>query len=400
LNIVFATDHFPPEPVYGYDRWASMLSACLVDRGHQVEVVAPRNNDQLPADQTDNGVRVRRYEPARVPDKLWMFGRAIRYRGARPMLAECDRRCDILIGLPHYIQAAPRWCPSLLRVYRGGGTLLAAAPHELFRWPKDQPLHVRLAAYFSWTRMLAREKRALRVGHAVIVPSDNIRQQLAYYYKIPPSRVTVIPHGADPSRFTPVEVPMTGTLRVVTTARLDTIKNQKLLVEAAALAGCREHLHIRIAGEGALRGMLERRIAELGLEGTVELVGYQKDVEQQYQWAHVFVLPSIHEPFGISVLEAMSCGLPVIGLRTDPPEVWTANDELVEDGRSGILLDHNDPKLLAGALDEMYDHPERIAEMGREARRRAEEQFTWALSAERYESFFAELIAEAKGRQR
>jgi glycosyltransferase involved in cell wall biosynthesis len=96
----------------------------------------------------------------------------------------------------------------------------------------------------------------------------------------------------------------------------------------------------------------------------------------EYRRATAFVLPSLFEPFGIVLLEAMAYSLPcVAGTRCAMPEI-------VADGETGRLADVGDPDALAAALVEVTD-PERGASMGAAGRRRLEERFTWDAVAAR-----------------
>lgn len=88
-------------------------------------------------------------------------------------------------------------------------------------------------------------------------------------------------------------------------------KNHQTVIQALRELNqpCAKYL---ICGEGPLRGKLEARIKELGLEKQVFLQGYQREIEKYYWCADCFVFPSIREGLGMAAIEAMACGLPVI----------------------------------------------------------------------------------------
>ncbi|HTU84579.1 MAG TPA: glycosyltransferase family 4 protein [Solirubrobacteraceae bacterium] len=119
---------------------------------------------------------------------------------------------------------------------------------------------------------------------------------------------------------------------------------------------------LRIAGNGPDRPTLERLSEELGLQGRVEYLGFVSEgtkLRDLYRSASVVALPSAYEGLPMVLLEAMSCGTPVVG--SDIPAIA----EVIERGRTGILVPVGDPRRLAEALSEAVA---RRAELGSAAR--------------------------------
>lgn len=134
---------------------------------------------------------------------------------------------------------------------------------------------------------------------------------------------------------------------VLNVGRLVDFKDQKTLIDAFALvAGAFPDWQLRIVGEGDLRGELEAQITELGLEGRVHLPGATSRIEQEYAAAHIFAVSSIYEGFGLVTAEASLHGLPTVGFAD-----CLGTNELIEDGRTGILVEESDrARNLAEAL--------------------------------------------------
>ncbi|HUR21345.1 MAG TPA: glycosyltransferase, partial [Vicinamibacterales bacterium] len=88
-----------------------------------------------------------------------------------------------------------------------------------------------------------------------------------------------------------------------------------------------------------------------------------------YQEATVFALPSDEEGFGMVLLEAMACGVPVVSTRSGGP------DDIVTDGEDGYLVPRNDAHALSARLSELLENPARAAEMGRKARLTIERRY-------------------------
>lgn len=126
---------------------------------------------------------------------------------------------------------------------------------------------------------------------------------------------------------------------------------------------------LAIGGHGGMRPTLEARIEELGLEDSVELLGYVPSERLKFWMSacDAFVLPSYSESFGLVQLEAMACGAPVVSTRNG------GSEEVVTDGVHGLLVDHPEAhEQLADAVVEAIGR-----EWDREAIRRYAEQFTW-----------------------
>jgi glycosyltransferase involved in cell wall biosynthesis len=119
-----------------------------------------------------------------------------------------------------------------------------------------------------------------------------------------------------------------------------------------------------ILGEGPQRTSLEGRIRDLGLEGSVELLGFRPN---PYAWmarASVFVQSSLFEGFGVAILEALACGAPVVA--TDCP---SGPSEILQGGEFGILTPPGDPEALAAAIERLLGDEalrQQLREKGRE----------------------------------
>ncbi len=130
-----------------------------------------------------------------------------------------------------------------------------------------------------------------------------------------------------------------------------------------------------IVGDGPERASLEARAHQLGLEGTVEFMGF---VEQDGLIAHmkaskVFVLPSEREGFGLVVVEANACKLPVISIRHE----MSATRELVQDGINGFLVSTASPEGIAEVIVKIVQDDAlraRLAENGQ----RMSKRFAWS----------------------
>jgi len=138
-------------------------------------------------------------------------------------------------------------------------------------------------------------------------------------------------------------------------------------------------------------GELQRLAAELGVADRVRFVGKrQPDVLRDYYSAgDVAVTTPWYEPFGLTPLEAMACGVPVVGSAVGGITYTIA------DGETGLLVPPRDPASLAGALYDLLEAPDARRRMGAAARARAERLFTWPVVAARTAALYEELSADS-----
>ena len=134
------------------------------------------------------------------------------------------------------------------------------------------------------------------------------------------------------------------------------------MIDAFALIANHYHeWHVDIIGEGELRHVLEKKILEKHLLGRVNVCEYTSDVMSEYLKSQFFVLSSDYEGFGLVIVEAMACGLPVIS--TDCPH---GPSEILENGVTGWLVGL-DARDLADRMEWMITHQEERRKMGLKA---------------------------------
>jgi glycosyltransferase involved in cell wall biosynthesis len=138
-----------------------------------------------------------------------------------------------------------------------------------------------------------------------------------------------------------------------------------------------EDPHLMICGEGESSAQLRRMVLELGLTERVHFTGYVAPIWDYYFASDCFVSSAVFEPFGNVLVEAMACGLPVIGLAGPDDGVETASEEIIRDGEFGYVVRGKNPIALAGRMRTMCRQgPERQALMSRAALNEANSVFS------------------------
>ncbi len=187
---------------------------------------------------------------------------------------------------------------------------------------------------------------------------------------IEPQKIVVIQNGVDLERFFPrplqeglikeLEIRTDGPV-IGTVGRMVTEKGQKYLVEALKYLKTEwKDLKCLFVGEGPMLSEIKRMAFDLGVDDMCIFPGIRKDIERIYPLLDLFVLPSIREPFGLVLLEAMACGVPVLSTEAGGPS------ELIESEVNGLLVPPRDSKTLASKIRWLLSNKEKAEEMGRE----------------------------------
>ncbi|NEP28975.1 MAG: glycosyltransferase family 4 protein [Moorea sp. SIO3I6] len=213
---------------------------------------------------------------------------------------------------------------------------------------------------------LERKEQEIQLADHIFVASSITKQSLLDV-GVKPEKITVIPYGSPIDYFHPK--PKTDkTFRALFIGRVGPRKGVHYLLPAW------QQLQLPEA-ELMMVGINE--FPETWLTPYREIFRYVPSVphaslNQYYSTANVFVFPSLVEGFGLVLLEAMACGIPVI---TTPN---TAGPDIITDGLEGFIIPIRDIEAIKEKLEWCYRHPQELAEMGRAARRKAE-QLTWGL---------------------
>jgi glycosyltransferase involved in cell wall biosynthesis len=224
-----------------------------------------------------------------------------------------------------------------------------------------------------------RERRLLRGADVVTVTTPRLGDRVHERHGVPRNRIVVIPNFVDTRRFAPAaEAPEPRSLVFV--GRLSPEKNLEALLEA--LAGL-DGTSLTVVGDGPLRADLEAHADRLGIDAQfVGPVAHER-LPEILGRAEAFVLPSRYEGHPKAAIEAMACGLPLIG--TDVPGIR----DLVHDGETGVLCGTSASEIRE-AVERVLGDPGLRERLGRGARAAVE-----PLSLERTVDLEEEIIERA-----
>jgi len=246
------------------------------------------------------------------------------------------------------------------------------------------------------------EKTAVQAADRVIAVSTGMRADILRHFQVDPAKVVVIHNGIDPDRFKRTDTKDALTALGVRTPYVlfvGRITDQKgifdLLTAAPNLPnGVQVVLCASAPDTPEIEERLRRTVPRHPNVHWINRMVPVDQVVQLYSHASVFVCPSVYEPFGLINLEAMACGTAVVASAVG------GIVEVVEDGKTGILLPPSRPDELAAAIRRLLDDPAEARAMGQAGRRRVEEKFAWASVAERTEAVYADAIADFRRTER
>lgn len=148
----------------------------------------------------------------------------------------------------------------------------------------------------------------------------------------------------------------------------------------------KQPIRLVILGKGSEKSKLERLADKLGLSENIAFLGFQENPYKYMKKASVFVLSSIQEGFGNVIVEAMTCGTPVVST-----DCRSGPNEIIENGKNGILVSVSNPKALAEAVLNLLKNPLLRKKLSEEGKKRAQD-FSVEKITKEYEKFFQELI--------
>jgi len=233
-----------------------------------------------------------------------------------------------------------------------------------------------------------------------IITTSGIESKIYHEWGVSKDKIIKIPNGIDLSQYK--KLPPSGSFKkkygiednkkvILYLARVHRSKGPDILVKSFALLmkerNLKDIILVMIGPDDGFLSTVKSLITRLGLNSNVMITGPvpKEDKIAAYVDAKIYVLPSRYEPFGISLLEAYACGVPVVASRTGGPS------ELVIDGVTGILFKPCDIKQLERAISTLLEN-DKTDEMGFQAKRYVEENFSIEKVVDRLESLYSDVV--------
>lgn len=378
MRVLELTQRFPPA-IGGVEEHVFQLATRLRKDSVDIEVVTTDLLTDTPFSRLrENGslfpfpvFRVRAWKIAEAPHGLGIVSPAM-------LRVALSRGADVVHA--HAYGYFPSVVGSAQRLLRRSAFVVT--PHAdpgLGRWPKRA---------FDRVMPILTLRRASRVIALT-------RREASYLSSlgIGEERIRVIPNGVNLAEFgEPSARPESrSSITILYVGRLYAAqKGLESLVRAVALLPRSISVQVRFAGEdwgGA--GLIRSLAARLGVRDRIVLLGKldRPSLLGEYARADVFVLPSLFEPFGIVLLEAMAAGLPIVATRVG------GIPEIVSEGRSGLLVEPGEPAQLAEGIQRLCQDERLRRSMGKEGREIAC-AYSWDTIAEQTKVVYSQALEE------
>ncbi len=374
LRICYVVSYFHPF-ASGAEGQALAQGLELARRGHIVHVVTKDIPGYPIVDEDYHGVFIHRWVKTRAVGPLFGLSFVAGVIGAlRRLRGEID----------------------LIHTHQGLWEAVATGLGRM--WLRGVPTLVQPASsgYYGEADELRRTRgsgllrRVILANTAFAAISADIERQWREL-GVPASRLIRTASGVDAVRFRPgpgaVEAELLPRPRVVFTGRLHPQKNIPLLLEAWTKVARRSSANLILVGPGNERQNLEELAASLGIADRVQFTGGVADPADYLRAADIFVLPSVAEGMSNSLLEAMATALPSVASRI------AGNTDLIDDGRSGLLVSEPDASSWSDAILDLLESSELARRLGAAARRRIDEEFALPVVVDRYVELYRTMIA-------
>jgi glycosyltransferase involved in cell wall biosynthesis len=384
----------------GQNVYVGKLSEHLAQRGIEVDVVTRRDSIELPPVVTvAEGVRV-----IHIPAGPTHF---VQKEHLLPFMDEFSEHCARLARVHRYSLVHANFFMSGLvglKLQRALGLPLVVTFHAL---GKVRRLHQRDADGFPDRRFTIEEALAKR-SDAIIAECPQDRDDLINLYNADPANISTIPCGYDPQEFPPISkvearqylgLPQ-GAFVVLQLGRLVRRKGVDTAIQGFAAfqrATSADAMLLVVGGTSdgtaspclSERNRLELITGDLGIKDKVHFVGPKQRKELCYYFsaADVFISTPWYEPFGITPLESMASGTPVIGSAVGGIK------STVLDGKTGYLVPPRSPMVLAEKLQLLYRNPEMRQRLGQRAQHHVASNYTWDIVAESVSALYRDLVA-------
>lgn len=277
------------------------------------------------------------------------------------------------------------------------GLLAALRGHTPYVITEHDPF--RLSMMKEWIK-----RKLITEAARIIAVSEQNKKLLTELYPFLANRITTIHNGIDTTWFESQLLSFSKSDRDrYRTSVFDNTDNAPILVAVAELHPRKGLIHLLksaaqlqekriafklvIAGEGRQRNELETFIAEHRLTQEVTLLGQRKDIPQILAASDIFILPSLHEAFGLVLLEAMIARLPIIASRSG------GVPEIVTEGENGILVPPEDSAALTEAIISLINNPARAQEMSEKNHEKVRMQFDSKIMAKKTGEVYTTVLA-------
>ena len=279
-------------------------------------------------------------------------------------------------GLVQLFKLYRRHRPAIIQSHHRKTTLLSSLLRPFLGFKLIHTHHVKLEDK-PWWRFFKADLY-VAVGHQV-------SKNLLHFFRVSPKRVKVIPNGVPRVSVEPSERSSLKQTAVVV-GRLEEQKGHIYLVKAwPKVIEKVPDARLLLVGDGSLRALLQQEIKSLGVENSIEFLGFREDPWNWINRAQFVILPSLWEGLPLTILEAFSLGKTVVASNID------GNSEVVEHQKTGLIFKNMDVEDLAQKVVEMFEKPEMREDLSARAHILFKEKYTHEIMISGYAQVYQQL---------
>ena len=234
-------------------------------------------------------------------------------------------------------------------------------------------------------------KKTVQKSDAIITITEYVKNLYSKFLN--EEKIRVIPLGIDTEKFKPAKNPHKeeNHYEILFTGYLYKIKGVEHLIKAIKIVLEKEkkkNIRLRIVGEGPEKPHLEKLAEALKIKNKVIFEGFipYTKIHKYYQKCDIFCFPTLGEPFGKAIVEAMACAKPVIASNIGGPK------EIIDNGVNGLLVPPANPEKIAEKIINLLEDKHLRKKIGENARKKAIEKYSWRKISQEYHKLYKSLI--------
>lgn len=222
----------------------------------------------------------------------------------------------------------------------------------------------------------------------LITITDQVKKIYSQFFD--ETKIWTIPLGVDTKKFTPLkEETQKKSFEILFAGYLYRLKGVEYLLKAISeVVKEHENVTLRIVGDGPEKNHLMKLAEKLKIGNKIVFEGLiaHPEMPRFYQNCDIFCFPTLGEPFGKSIIEAMACAKPVIASNIGGPV------EIIQDGVTGFLIPPAEPEAIATKINELADNPKKVKQLGLNSRKIIKEKYSWNKIALSYNKVYEKLL--------
>lgn len=370
MNILLMNQSYYPNNG-GIENSLYYISKALKEEGHEVTIYTAAYNKNQKLNEVKEGVTITRYPyyliAKRSLSPIKPLVNMILVKLHLMKLCKKKSTFDLIISRDYQMSTASKNIFTGVRSIYIPPLIVKSYRDELLKKLKLRKFSFRNTLLIYLTKFIKVQESllqnlTLKNTDKIVCFSENMKKQINIELNEVQNHIQVVPPGVDTLKFQPkgVEIPNSNELNsnnpevpfLLYVGRLVPEKNLDLLLESIALS--KKNFKLLVVGSGLYQRDLEEKIKNLELNDIVIFVGKSSNTNMYYNLAKFTILPSTYEAFGQVLIESLACATPCIAFESNFPKVKVASSEIIEDNKTGFLVENPSAELLAKSIDHAF----------------------------------------------